>query len=81
MDDLIIRGGTIVDGTGTAPYTGDIAIRDGRIQSLGDGVGSGSREIDAKAAMAARLLRRGEGAHEQRLVKEPRQLAPRLAPR
>ena len=28
MYDLIIRGGTIVDGSGNARYTGDIAIQD-----------------------------------------------------
>jgi N-acyl-D-aspartate/D-glutamate deacylase len=29
--DLVIRGGTIVDGTGGEPYAGDVAIRDGVI--------------------------------------------------
>ena len=34
--DTIITGGTIVDGTGGAPYQGDVAIKDGRIAKLGD---------------------------------------------
>jgi len=34
--DVIIRGGTIYDGSGNAPYTGDLAIRDDRIAALGD---------------------------------------------
>lgn len=33
--DLIIRNGTIVDGTGSAPYQADIAIHRGRIQAIG----------------------------------------------
>ena len=32
---LIIRGGTIVDGTGGAPYEADVAIRDGKIAAVG----------------------------------------------
>ena len=34
--DLIVRGGQIVDGTGTAPYVGDVAIKDGVIAATGD---------------------------------------------
>ena len=32
--DLIISGGTIVDGTGGVPYKGDLAIRDGKIAKI-----------------------------------------------
>ena len=45
--DLIIRGGSIVDGTGAAPFTGDVAIRDGLIAAVGEVEGSADREIDA----------------------------------
>ncbi|MEI8286434.1 MAG: amidohydrolase family protein [Actinomycetes bacterium] len=48
MFDIIIRGGTIVDGTGAARFTGDIGIVDGIITSVGSPiVGAASEEIDA----------------------------------
>jgi N-acyl-D-amino-acid deacylase len=46
--DLVIRGGTLVDGTGRAPAEGDLAIDGDRISALGSDVGTGRREIDAR---------------------------------
>jgi len=45
--DLVIRGGTIVDGTGAAPFAGDVAIQADRIVAVGDIDGVGETEIDA----------------------------------
>ena len=45
--DIVIRGGTIVDGTGAAAFVGDVAIDDGRITSVGGTAGAGREEIDA----------------------------------
>src|SRR3981189_3898600 len=47
MHDIVIRGSTIVDGTGKAAYSGDIAIADGRIAAVGGKQGPARREIDA----------------------------------
>ena len=47
MRDLIIRGGTIVDGTGAAPFVGDIAVDGDRIVEVGQVSGPAKREIDA----------------------------------
>jgi N-acyl-D-aspartate/D-glutamate deacylase len=35
MHDMVIRGGTVVDGTGGEPFTGDVAIDGGRITEVG----------------------------------------------
>ena len=51
MHDIVIRGGTIVDGTGKAPFTGDVAIAGGRIAAVGGKQGPGKREIDAAGLM------------------------------
>jgi N-acyl-D-amino-acid deacylase len=45
--DMILRGGSIVDGTGRAPFVADIAIRDGCIIAIGETNGHGDEEIDA----------------------------------
>ncbi|MXP29018.1 amidohydrolase family protein [Porphyrobacter algicida] len=45
--DLIVRGGTIVDGTGNERFTGDVAIRDGLIVHVGEVSGDAAEEIDA----------------------------------
>ena len=45
--DLIIRGGTIVDGTGAPRFTGDVAVKDGLIAAVGAVHGDAAREIDA----------------------------------
>ncbi len=45
--DLVIRGGTIVDGTGGKPFQGDIAIDNGLITAVGTVDSPGREEIDA----------------------------------
>jgi len=45
--DLVIRNGTVVDGTGATPKPADVAIDGDRIAAVGDDVGSGHRELDA----------------------------------
>lgn len=47
MHDTVIRGGTIVDGTGQPGFTGDVALDGGRIAQVGGKAGPGRREIDA----------------------------------
>lgn len=49
MFDLLIRGGTVVDGTGGRPVLSDVAVRDGLIVAVGQGADGPARdEIDAR---------------------------------
>ncbi|MEQ8860107.1 MAG: amidohydrolase family protein [Pseudomonadales bacterium] len=49
--DLVIRGGTVIDGTGAAERTADVAVRGGTISEVGKVSGRGRREIDAAGAL------------------------------
>ena len=49
--DIVIRGGSIVDGTGSEPVQGDVAIKDGVIVAVGTFAGEGTQEIDATGQM------------------------------
>lgn len=49
--DLIIRGGTIVDGTGSPSYTGDVAVKDGLIAQVGAVHGGATEVIDASGLL------------------------------
>ena len=47
MHDIVIRGGTIVDGTGAPASQGDVAIDGDRIVQVGGKAGPGKREVKA----------------------------------
>lgn len=47
MYDMVIRGGSIIDGTGSAAFIGDIGINGNTITAVGPNLGPGEREIDA----------------------------------
>jgi N-acyl-D-aspartate/D-glutamate deacylase len=50
MHDLVIRGGTVVDGTGAQPQSADVAIDGDRITGVGTIADPGRTEIDARGA-------------------------------
>jgi N-acyl-D-aspartate/D-glutamate deacylase len=49
--DLVIRGGSVIDGTGAPQRTADVAISGDRIIEVGKVAGRGHREIDAAGAL------------------------------
>ncbi|MBN9564432.1 MAG: amidohydrolase family protein [Alphaproteobacteria bacterium] len=50
-ESLVIRGGTVVDGTGGAPYEADVAIAGDRIAAIGKNLPKGGEEIDARGKL------------------------------
>src|SRR5215468_8641389 len=51
MHDLVIRGGTVVDGTGAPARAADVAVSGGCITAVGSITGGARREIDADGAV------------------------------
>ena len=51
--DIVIRGGTIVDGTGNEPFRGDVGIAGDRIAEVGKIAAPGKREIDAEGLVVS----------------------------
>ncbi len=46
--ELVIRGGTVIDGSGIEPFEADVAVADGRIVEVGRVSRAGRDEIDAR---------------------------------
>ncbi|MCC6296567.1 MAG: amidohydrolase family protein [Pseudomonadales bacterium] len=53
MLDYLIKGGTIVDGTGAARYRGDVGVKDGRIAAVGKVEQAARETIDANGLVVA----------------------------
>ncbi len=49
--DLVVRGGTVVDGSGGEPFEADVALSGGRIAEIGKITGQGAEEIGAKGLL------------------------------
>ena len=47
MYDLVIRGGTVVDGLGHDPISTDVAVKDGRIAKIGAIPADAAEVVDA----------------------------------
>lgn len=53
MHDIVIRGGTIVDGSGKPRFEADVAIDGDLISAIGSEIGPGKQEIDARGRIVA----------------------------
>jgi len=71
MVDLVIEGGRIVDGTGKASYTGDIAVSNGKIVEVGVIHGGVERRIDAKGLVVAPGFIDSHSHSDLMLIAEP----------
>nr|WP_232469136.1 amidohydrolase family protein [Croceicoccus marinus] len=69
MHDTVIRGGTVYDGSGGAPFVGDVAIDGDRIADVGTVEGRGRTEIDASGmAVSPGLINMLSWANESLIV-------------
>src|SRR5437660_2549363 len=51
--DLLIKNGTIIDGSGMPRFGGDVGVRDGRVVEIGRLTGAAQRTIDADGLVVA----------------------------
>ncbi|HWD57110.1 MAG TPA: amidohydrolase family protein [Stellaceae bacterium] len=51
MHDIVIRGGSILDGTGSEAFAGDVAVDGGKVTEVGGKAGPARREIDANGLL------------------------------
>ena len=51
VHDLLIRNGTLIDGSGSPPFVGDLAIEGGRIVAVGEAGGAARRTLDAEGRL------------------------------
>jgi len=51
MHDLLIAGGTVVDGTGAPPRRADVAVSDGHVAAVGQGLGPAAATLDAEGCL------------------------------
>ena len=51
--DLVIKNGTVIDGTGSPGFTADVAVDGDKISAIGKNLGGGKKEIDANGQVVA----------------------------
>lgn len=69
--DLVIRGGTIVDGSGTPGFRADLAVVDGRIVAIGKIADKGKTEIDASEHAVTPGFIDGHTHHDAQIMWDP----------
>lgn len=77
--DIVIRGATVIDGSGAAGYLADVAISGGRIAEVGELSGlSGTREIEATGRVVAPGFIDSH-THDDRLLLSDPSMAPKAS--
>lgn len=73
--DVVIRGGTLYDGSGAPPVVGDVAIEGDRIVAVGEVAGKGRTEVSARGmAVAPGFINMLSWATES-LIADPRSMS------
>ena len=68
MADVVIRGGTILDGLGGESFEADLAIDGSKISEIGQNVPKGNEEIDATGKIANQAFDFLKHNHENRVM-------------
>jgi len=76
--DLIVRNGTVVDGTRAPRFRADVAVHEGRITSIGKVDGKGNVEIDANGLVVAPGFIDAH-THDDRLMLSAPEMAPKVS--
>ena len=77
--DLIVRNGTVIDGTRAPRFKADVAVKDGRIAKVGDLAGERSREeFDAEGRIVAPGFIDAH-THDDRLMLSAPEMAPKVS--
>ena len=53
MNEMLIKGGTVIDGTGAPRFQGDVLLSDGKITAIGESLNGPARVIDATGLIVA----------------------------
>ena len=76
--DLVVRNGTVVDGTRAARYRADVAVTGDRISALGAVAEKGTTEIDASGLVVAPGFIDAH-THDDRLMLSAPEMAPKVS--
>jgi N-acyl-D-aspartate/D-glutamate deacylase len=71
MFDLVIRNATLYDGTGTPGVVGSLAVQDGRIAAIGEGLGAALSEVDASGLALMPGIIDGHTHYDAQLTWDP----------
>ncbi|HEX9463942.1 MAG TPA: amidohydrolase family protein [Alphaproteobacteria bacterium] len=71
MHDLVIKNAILVDGVGTPPRGGELAVKDGRIAAIGRDVGAARQTVDADGLTLAPGIIDGHTHYDAQLTWDP----------
>ena len=77
--DLLISGGTVIDGTGADRFSADVAVRDGRIAGIGDLAGMSARQTVSARGLVVAPGFIDAHTHDDRLVLSDPDMTPKVS--
>ena len=78
--DLLLKGGTVIDGTGAPRFQADIAIRDGKIVEIGSISGEAAETVDAAGLIVAPGALDHHTHYDAQIFRDPTCCSPKSEP-